>query len=493
MAINIKKKPDLSSLVYGCVPPQAIELENIIIGTLLNEKDRLETVLDILPTEDYFYQDTARKMYAAILRLHYSGYHVDIKTVMNELSKTQELELVGGAYALMKLSNDVVSGAHIESHAKIVAEKFISRETIRICGETIAEAYEDSGDILGLVESTSLQISKVTAFANGDTTEHIRGPLVKAMKEMDEMSNRTLVLTGTDTGFRELNDLTNGWQDEDLIIIAARPSQGKTAIALHFTIAALISELSNKNGGVFIASLEMNKKQLTQRILAYVSGVNLSIIKDGSANLEQRALIIEASAKIADMEIHIEDQATLTVNQICNRARKVQKKLEKQGKKLLMCVTDYLQLTSVIDDRRKNTEEKISESSRDAKKMAKVLGCPHIMLSQMSRDIEKGQHKRRPNLGDLRGSGAIEQDADVVVFIHHETDPNTHIVSNLLLVEKHRNGATGNIEVKFYGANQKWTNKEDTTFKALKKFEPPIQINFEDEESTKKINEGAPF
>lgn len=498
MAINVKKdfgtgkksKSDLSGLVYSKIPPQATELEDYVLGAAMNDRYSLESLLEIITSEDIFYTDVNRKIFSAIQSLVETGAHVDLLTVTQELRKAGDLELIGGPYYLTKLTNEVVNGAHVESHAKIIAEKFMLREAIRISGETIAAAYDDSGDAFEIIDAAALQMGKVTAFASGDTTEHIRGVMANVMVEMDEQKNRKSFLTGVDTGFKSLNALTNGWQDEDLIIIAGRPSQGKTSIALHFSVSSLISQLSTMDGGIFIASLEMSKKQLTQRILAYVSGVDLSVIKNGSANIEQQALLNEASQKIGKLEIHIEDKAALSIKQIQARAKKVQRKLEKKGKKLLLVITDYLQLTSVIDMRKKPREQQVSESSRDAKQLAKELHVPHILLSQMNRDIDKV--KRRPVLADLRESGAIEQDADVVIFLHHETDPNTHTTKNILVVAKHRNGATDDVEVKFYPANQKWTDKEENPFPEKKTFAPSIQFDYEDGRD-KKIDEEAPF
>ncbi len=495
MGLNIKKdfgtgrkpKPELTSLMYGLLPPQANELEDAIIGALINEGRKMETVLEIIPNPDYFYQDSHRKIYAAMDRLIVSGNNIDLLTIGDELRKTGELEMVGGPYRLMQLSNDVTSGAHINDHARIVSEKYMAREAIRIAGEVISAGYDDSTNVFEMIDNATLEFGAITAFASGDTTEHIRGSVIKAKEQMEAMATRKVALTGIDTGLRDLNAITNGWQDEDLIIIAARPSQGKTAIALHFAISALISELSNTNGGVFIASLEMSKLQLTQRIISYVSGIDMGIIKNGSYTPEQKVIIDDATNKVSAMEIHIEDKAGLTVKQIEVRAKKVQRKLEKKGKKLLLVITDYLQLTTVVDARKKLPEQQISESSAAAKVLAKNLHCPHIMLAQMNRAIESA--KRKPNLSDLRGSGAIEQDADVVIFINHETDPNTHVTKNMLIISKHRNGRTDDIEVKFYGANQKWMNKEDQEFKSMKTYAPPLRFD----EDKKIIEEDGPF
>lgn len=457
MAVNIKKdfgntrqrKPDLTTLVYGKVPPQAPELEEAVLGACLLEKGTFMLVIEILPTEECFYMDAHQKIYAAMRRLFDKGSPVDLLTITEELRKANELELVGGAYYLTRLTMSVLSSAHVDAHSRIVMEKFMQREMIRISGTVIGDAYEDSTDpfdLLDKAESEFYALSTQNLKKNYKSTVALSNA---AIERQLYLRNNPSHLTGVPTGYNIIDTLTCGWQPTDLIILAARPSVGKTAFAINLALNAAMSQI--KPTGVGIFSLEMSSDQITNRALCALSRVDFTDINRGKLGDYDLKRFQEAAGKFAALNIKVDDQAALNIFELRARARRM---VDKDGVGLI--IIDYLQLMSgVTDGRFTNREQEISRISRDLKGLAKELKVPVIALSQMSRAVE-GRSNKKPNLADLRESGAIEQDADAVIFLsrpdyqkkEHEVDPM--IKDNVdVNFAKHRNGATEEIAMKF--------------------------------------------
>src|SRR6185312_2397175 len=287
MAVNIKKdfgntrnrKPDITSLVYGKVPPQAPELEEAVLGAVMLEKDKLAEVLEIIQSEDCFYVDAHQKIYAAVRRLFDKGMPVDRLTVTEELRKSNELEIVGGAYYLTRLTMSVLSSAHVEAHSRLVMEKFIQRELIRISGSVISDAYEDSTDVFDLLDKAESGLYEITDKHLRKNFKSLQEVLIRTMNEIDENRKKTDDITGVPSGFAGLDRLTGGWQKTDLIILAARPSVGKTAFALNLAMNASMN--SAKAFPVAVFSLEMGAGQIVKRMLSAVSEVGMEAITRG--------------------------------------------------------------------------------------------------------------------------------------------------------------------------------------------------------------------
>ncbi len=470
MAVNIKKefgntrsrKQDTSSLVYGKIPPQAKELEEAVLGAIMLEKDKLAEVLEIIQSPDCFYVDANQRIYAAIRNLFDKGMPVDLLTVTEELKKSDELELVGGPYYLTNLTMGVVSSAHVESHARIVMEKFIQRELIRLSGEIIKDAYEDSTDVFDLLDKAESNLYEITDNHLRKNFTGLKEVLIKTVNEIEEAKNKTDDLTGVPTGFTELDKLTSGWQKTDLIILAARPAVGKTAFCLNLTMNAAMN--SGEPFPVAFFSLEMGAGQLVKRMLAAVTEVSMDAITKGRMQEHEFVQMTQRMTKLASAPIFIDDQAALNIFELRAKARRL-----KQKHDIKMIIIDYLQLMQGSIERGGNREQEISKISRDLKALAKELEIPVMALSQLNRSVESRKESKVPQLSDLRESGAIEQDADMVMFLYRPEyygidndemgqpiEGETHVH-----VAKHRNGSTDTVKVRFIKEYQKFTDMPD--------------------------------
>jgi replicative DNA helicase len=471
MAVNIKKelgntrnrKPDLTSIVYGKVPPQANELEEAVLGAVMLEKDKLAEVLEIIQSEDCFYVDAHQKIYAAIRRLFDKGMPVDLLTVTEELRKNNELEIVGGAFYVTRLTMNVVSSAHVEAHARIVMEKFIQRELIRISGQVIGDAYEDSTDVFDLLDKAESNLYEITDKHLRKNFKSLKDVLVSTIQEIEENKNKKDDLTGVPSGFIALDKLTNGWQKTDLIILAARPSVGKTAFALNLAMNASMN--ASKQFPVAVFSLEMGAGQIVKRMLSAVTDVSMESISRGKMEEHEFIQLTQRMNKLAKAPIYLDDQAALNIFELRAKARRL-----KQRHDIQLIIIDYLQLMQASIDKSGNREQEISKISRDLKALAKELDIPIIALSQLNRGVESRKESKVPQLSDLRESGAIEQDADLVMFLYRpeyyginnnemgETiEGETHIH-----VAKHRNGSTDTLKVRFMKDYQRFVDLEDS-------------------------------
>lgn len=473
MAVDIKKefgntrsrKVDISNLVYGKIPPQAPELEQAILGAIMLEKDKLAEVLEIIQSPDCFYVDANQKIYAGIRRLFDKGMPVDLLTVTEELKKSDELEIVGGPYYLTNLTMNVVSSAHVESHARIVMEKFIQRELIRLSGEIISSAYEDSTDVFDLLDKAESNLYEITDNHLRKNFTSLKDVLVRTVQEIEEAKDKTDDLTGVPTGFRDLDKLTSGWQKTDLIILAARPAVGKTAFCLNLTMNAAMN--ANEPFPVAFFSLEMGAGQLVKRLLAAVTEVTMDAITKGRMEEHEFIQMTQRMNKLASAPIFLDDQAALNIFELRAKARRL-----KQKHDIKMIVIDYLQLMQGSVDRGGNREQEISKISRDLKALAKELEVPIIALSQLNRSVESRKESKVPQLSDLRESGAIEQDADMVMFLYR---PEYYGINNdemgqpiegetHIHIAKHRNGSTDTVKVRFIKEYQKFTDMPNDSF-----------------------------
>lgn len=437
---------DIATTLYGKVPPQARELEMAVLGAILIEKKAYDIVAEILKPES-FYVDAHQRIFSAMQFLDNNQQPIDFLTLIEALKVSEDLDIVGGPYYITKLTNDIVSAANTEIHARIVLEKYIMREMIRLSGETITAAYEDSADFHDLMEQHEKTLSLITT---GNIKSNFTNTTFIGAEEINRLyylQDNPTNLTGVDTGYSILNHLTSGWQDTDLIIVAGRPSVGKTALALNF----LRNAARSVPVGMF--SLEMGKNQLMRRLLCAESRVYLDKLNNGKMATDELNTVVMANDRINKMKIFIDDTGGMDIYELRSKARRM---VSKHGVKII--VVDYLQLMSGEGNKTQNREQEISSISRKLKALAKELKVPFIVLSQMSRDIEK--RKGEPMLSDLRESGAIEQDADMVIFgwrdDYQSTDAGEVSNSAYLKIAKHRNGALDKLAFKTDMRVQTW-------------------------------------
>lgn len=443
---------DLSTMVYGKVPPQAKDLEEAVLGAIMLEKGAFDVVVEILKAE-CFYVEAHQRIFGAMKDLAAKSQPIDILTVVEELRSKEELDVVGGPYYVTKLTNAVVSSANIEAHSRIVLQKFIQRELIRLSGEIISDAYEDSADVFDLLDQAESKIYEVTSKHLRNSYEQIDSVLVKTIQRIEDLRHKNEDVSGVPSGFPTLDRVTYGWQNTDLIILAARPSVGKTAFALNLARHAALNTL--KPTPVAFFSLEMSAGQLVQRILSAESEIWLEKISRGKMEEhEMKQLYARGIQKLSQAPIYIDDTPALNIFELRAKCRRL-----KNTANLGMIIIDYLQLMSGGGDnnRNGNREQEISSISRSLKALAKELAIPVIALSQLSREVEKRKDgNKMPQLSDLRESGAIEQDADMVMFLYrpeyYDVTQNEMGESNRgethVRIAKHRNGSLETIKLR---------------------------------------------
>lgn len=458
-----KTSADLSTMVYGKVPPQAKDLEDAVLGAIMLDKSAFDTVVEILKPE-CFYQDSHQMIFRAFQRLSQKSFPIDILTTVEELKTTSELETVGGAYYVTRLTNAVVSTANIEAHSRIILQKFVQRELIRISGEIIGDAYEDSTDVFDLMDDAEDKIFQITNNFLKTDYKDVSTVLAQAINRIDELRQSKEDISGVPSGFPSLDRITYGWQPTDLIILAARPSVGKTAFALNLARNAAMHPTKPVAIGFF--SLEMSASQLVQRILSAESEIMMEKIARGKLEeYEYQQLHKRGIARLEKAPIFIDDTAALNIFEFRAKARRLVNKHH-----VGLIIIDYLQLMSGSGDRNSNREQEISNISRNLKALAKELNVPIIALSQLSRAVETRKESKMPQLSDLRESGAIEQDADMVMFIYrpeyYENFQNEHGESTRgethIKIAKHRNGALDLIKLRALLHIQKFEELDDS-------------------------------
>lgn len=435
------------TMQYGKIPPQAIQLEEAVLGAIMLDKSALDTAVEILHPQ-CFYVDAHQRIFKAFMAMSQRSMPIDVLTVVEELNCTGGLDAVGGPYAITKLTNNVVSTANVETHARIILQKFIQRELVRISGEIMHDAYEEGADVFNLLDASETKLFNITNhYLKNDF--YSNGALVaKVLTRVDDLRHKPQAITGVSSGFNCIDKITFGWQATDLIIVAARPGVGKTALALNFARNAALHPVNPVAVGFF--SLEMSALQLEQRMLSAESNIPLQQINRGKMEEhEYRQFMAKGVQRLERAPIFIDDSAALNIFEFRAKARRM---VNKHNVGLI--IIDYLQLMGGSMERPANREQEISHISRNLKALAKELNVPIIALSQLSRAVETRRDAvKMPQLSDLRESGAIEQDADMVLFIYrgdyygantNEHGETTH-GETLIKFAKHRNGSVGNV------------------------------------------------
>ncbi|MDB5228904.1 MAG: replicative helicase [Bacteroidota bacterium] len=443
------KTEDISNLLYGKIPPQARELEEAVLGAILIEKDAISYVSDILKPES-FYVDAHSTIFRAIQELFGKSQPIDLLTVTEELRKQAKLEEIGGAYYLSELTNKIASSANVEFHARIIIQKFIQRELIRISNDIIRDSYEDTTDVFDLLDTAEKRIYEITDKNLRNSTQGIGQLVSKSIMQIDGLINREdgLLEDSVPSGYLELDKLTAGWKATDLIIVAARPSMGKTAFVLNLARNAAV----DFNMPVAIFSLEMGAVQLAKRLISLECEIDAQKVANGKMSDNEYAILRDKVEKLSQAPIYINDQPAINIYELRAQCRRLQ-----NAHGIKMVIIDYLQLMSGAGDKGMNREQEISSISRSLKGLAKELNIPVIALSQLNRSVETRGGEKKPQLSDLRESGSIEQDADMVMFLYRPEYYNLNEGADgaslkgvaELIIAKHRNGPTGNVNLRF--------------------------------------------
>lgn len=452
----VKSGPGQQLMDIGKMPPQAVELEEAVLGALMLEKDALTNVIDILKPKS-FYKEAHERIFSAIEALFTRSEPVDILTVTQELKKTGELELVGGAYYITQLTNRVASAANAEFHARIISQKYIQRELIRTSTETIRDAYEESSDVFDLLDRAEKGLFSIVEGNIRKNYDKMHTLIKKAIEQIEVAKNRKDGLSGVPSGLTALDRLTSGWQKSDLVIIAARPAMGKTALVLSMARNAAVE--FNKPVAVF--SLEMSSLQLVTRLISSESELPGEKLKKGTLEDYEFQQLNDKIKKLAEAPLFIDDTPGLSVFELRAKARRL-----KEQHNIELIIVDYLQLMTAGGEGKGNREQEISTISRSLKGLAKELNVPVIALSQLSRAVETRGGDKKPQLSDLRESGAIEQDADMVMFIHRPEyyglteDENGMPTAGMaeLIIAKHRNGPVDSVKTRYIGQYTKFAD-----------------------------------
>lgn len=433
---NNQKSIDEINAQYGKIPPQAVDVEMAVLGALMLERDAFHRISDVIDTLS-FYKEEHKKIFEVVKHLSTQQKPVDLLTVTMELKNRNILDEVGGPLEITQLTSRVASAAHIEFHAKIIAQKFVQRELIRISSEIQIESYDDTSDIDDLINNARTKLNDVDICSNsGQTSQVVASDALKEL-EKDCVSTRAGVSPGVSTGLYHLDAVTGGWRKTNLIILAARPSVGKSSLALHFAFTAAMN-------GVWVNfyGLEMKNHDYFRILLSALTEIPRSDIRDGNLTDEQWNKIHEATGILEKLPIIWNDNPSISASHI--RSNTIR---NKRAGRCGLVIIDYLQLMKPTD-KKAIREQQIADMSRTLKETAMSEDIPVIALSQLNRDVEKRSDKE-PGLSDLRESGAIEQDADTVLFIWDPEEPK-------LKIGKNRRGKIGKINF--------WANAEKTIF-----------------------------
>ena len=463
---RVRQAPETNSFLdRGRVPPQAIDLEEAVLGAVMLEKDALTAIIDVLKP-DVFYKEAHRVIYKAITELFNKSEPVDILTVVNQLKSTAELDIVGGAYYISQLTNRVASSANVEYHSRIILQKYIQRELIRVSSEIIKDAYEDTTDVFDLLDRAERNLFSVSEQNIRRQHGEINQLMQDAIRDIEAAKDSETKMRGVPSGFTEFDRITNGFQKSDLIILASRPGMGKTALAL--TLARNMAVDHQKSIAFF--SLEMSSVQLVTRLISAETQLNSDKLRKGDLQDFEWQQLNTKIRKLEDAKIYIDDTPALSIFELRAKCRRL-----KAQNDIEMIFVDYLQLMVGPQDNKGNREQEISHISRSLKAMAKELDIPIMALSQLSRAVETRAGDKKPILSDLRESGAIEQDADIVVFIYRpeyyglEVDKHENPTAGMatISIAKHRNGALGDIQLRFIQDFAKYAELDTLGFENL--------------------------
>lgn len=442
----------MSDIVNDRIPPQNIEAEQAVLGAIFLEPQSLTLASEILIPED-FYRGSHQRIYSAMLKLNDQGKAVDLITVTAELAATNILEDTGGVSYLSELASSVPTAANIEYYAKIVEEKSLLRRLIRTATGIAQDGYSREDEVEVLLSEAEKSILEVAQRKNAGAFHNIKDVLVRTYDNIEVMHNRKGDITGIATGFAELDKMTAGFQRNDLIIVGARPSVGKTAFALN--IAQNVATKTGENIAIF--SLEMGAEQLVMRMLCAEGNIDAQRLRTGSLTDEDWGKLTMAMGSLSNAGIFIDDTPGVKITDIRSKCRRL-----KQEHGLGMILIDYLQLILGSGRSGENRQQEVSEISRSLKQLARELQVPVIALSQLSRGVEQRQDKR-PMMSDIRESGSIEQDADIVAFLYRDDyydkeSESKNIIE--IIIAKQRNGPTGTVQLAFVKEYNKFVNLE---------------------------------
>lgn len=452
-----KQNLGMISPEIGKLPPQAVDLEQAVLGAMMLDKNAINDTIDIL-TPNSFYDPKHFYIYKAIRELFANTSPIDLLTVTNQLRKEGELELAGGATYIAQLTTRIASSAHSEFHARIISQKYIQREIIRMCSEVLRDAYDETTDVFDLLNKAEGDLFKIAENNMKKNVDVMQNVIRDAIKEIEIASKNSDGISGVPTGFRDLDKLTSGWQRSDMIVIAARPAMGKTA----FVLSMARNTAVDYNMGVAIFSLEMSSVQLVKRLIASESRISAEKLRKGDLAEHEFQQLHSRISKLATAPIFIDDTPGISVFDLRAKCRRLKSQYDIQ-----LVIIDYLQLMTAGGTKGSgNREQEISTISRSIKEIAKELNVPVIALSQLSRSVETRGGDKRPILSDLRESGAIEQDADIVSFLYRpeyygltqNEDGESNLGVGEIIVAKHRNGATDSVRMRFVGEYARFEN-----------------------------------
>ena len=456
-----KKKPQQIDNAYAHIQPQATEIERIVLGSLMIDKDAFSMVSEILKPET-FYEPRNQKVYKAIQTLSMEDHPVDIMTVTEELKKEGTINDVGGPGYILELSSRVASSAHIEYHAKILAQKFLARQLISFSSVIETKAFDETVDVDELMQEAEGSLFEISQKNMRQDYTHINPVVKDAVSILQKAAANKGGLTGLSTGYTKLDDYTSGWQPSDLVIIAGRPAMGKTSFALSLAknIAVDLQE------PIAFFSLEMSNVQLVNRLISNVCEISGKKILNGQLDDEEWSRLDKSISALQNAPIYIDDTPGMSIFELRTKARRL---VREKGVKIIMI--DYLQLMNASGARFGSRQEEVSTISRSLKGLAKELNIPVLALSQLNRTVENrdGLEGKRPQLSDLRESGAIEQDADMVLFVHRpeyyrlfqDEKGNDLRGKAQIIIAKHRKGSTGDVLLNFKGEYTRFDNIDE--------------------------------
>jgi len=442
------KSPSVLTGDLGKIPPQAIDIEQVVLGAMMLEKNAVNDTIDVLH-HNSFYDPKHQYIYKAIRELFAATSPIDLVTVTARLQKNGELEAAGGATYISSLTHRVASSAHIQFHARIIAEKYIKRELIRVSSEIIRDAFDETQDVFDLLNSAESGLFQIAENNMSKQVASVQNVVREAIQEIEKAAQNSDGISGVPTGFYELDKITSGWQRSDMVVLAARPGMGKTA----FVLSMARNTAVDYGMGVVIFSLEMSSVQLVKRLIASESRLSAEKLRKGDLKDYEFQQLHSRINKLATAPIFIDDTPGISIFDFRAKCRRL-----KAQHNINLIIIDYLQLMSAKDGKGGgNREQEISTISRSIKEIAKELNVPIIALAQLSRSVEQRGGDKRPQLSDLRESGAIEQDADIVSFIYRpeyygiikDDDGNANYGMAEIIISKHRNGALDRVRLRF--------------------------------------------
>ncbi|OGR91293.1 MAG: replicative DNA helicase [Elusimicrobia bacterium RBG_16_66_12] len=432
------------------IPPNSPEAEMAVLGSMMIEKEATERALEILD-ESHFHVAAHRTIFRVLEALNRADKAIDLVTVGEELSRIKQLDTIGGMSVLTDMLHKVATAAHVEHYARIVHDKAVLRELIRTASSILQDCYSEKEPTL-LLDEAQAQIMTVAQRQTANKFADTKEMMQKAIEHMELLHKNKNSVTGVATGFKQFDSMTAGLHPGNLILIAGRPGHGKTSLAMNIAVNII---MKSANRSVAFFSMEMDKSDIACRLISCQAGISMQKVRSGYFKREQWGDLTSAAARLAETSLFVDDSAGLSVLEVRGRARRLANDLRKKGKPLSLIIIDYLQLMHGSSRRTENRQQEVAEISRGLKFLARDLGIPVIALSQLSRRVEdKARSDGRPQLSDLRDSGSLEQDADVVAFIFREAASRAHDLSldpkkAEIILAKQRQGPTGVVHVHF--------------------------------------------